>query len=59
MTEYLEVACPHCGELVELDLAPDTLGKLIQDCDVCCRPCEITVTRDEWGDPEVSVERSE
>lgn len=59
MFERFEVLCPWCGELLELDLQPEDRGTLVQDCDVCCNPCEITVRRDEWGDAEVAIERAQ
>jgi hypothetical protein len=37
---YNEVACPHCGELI--DTFPDPGGgerqEYVEDCSVCCRP---------------------
>ncbi len=59
MSEYFEVLCPWCGEQLELDLQPEDLGTLVQDCDVCCNPCEVTVRRDEWGDAQVTIERAQ
>ena len=57
VNEWVRVRCPYCGEELELTIEPDLLGKLVQDCEVCCQPCELVVTRDEWGDPEVAIER--
>jgi len=31
----------------------------MQDCEVCCNPCQITVVRDAWGDPEIRIERTD
>ena len=59
MLEYFEVLCPWCGERLELDLQPEDLGTMVQDCDVCCNPCEVTVRRDEWGDAQVTIERAQ
>lgn len=44
-TEFL-VACPYCGESVEIYLEPDVQGTLVMDCEVCCRPWQVQVTRD-------------
>jgi hypothetical protein len=51
--------CPWCGEPLELELSPEDRGVLVQDCAVCCNPCEITVERDAWGDAEIRVERAQ
>ena len=55
----VEIQCPYCGELLELRVEEDLRGKLIQDCDVCCNPIQLEIRRDEWGDPEVRVERTD
>ncbi len=54
-----DVLCPFCSERVELFLDPETLGTFVQDCDVCCRPWEVTVSRDEDGELSVFVSRAE
>lgn len=55
-----QVLCPYCGELQELDV--DRFGPadetFTQDCEVCCRPWVVRVTRalGEEEDPgEVTV----
>lgn len=53
--EDLVVQCPYCFETVEVDLDPETTGVVVQDCDVCCHPLELHVTRDEDGAPAVAV----
>jgi len=40
------VVCPYCGEEQEIYLEPDIIGTLVQDCQVCCRPWQVRVTRD-------------
>ena len=50
--------CPWCGERIEIKLEPDVWGSFVQDCEVCCHPWQVTVTRDRWGDPDVRVERA-
>lgn len=59
MLDRFEVLCPWCGELLELDIAPEDQGTLVQDCGVCCNPCEVSIRRDEWGDAQVTVERAQ
>jgi hypothetical protein len=37
--------CPWCGELNQVELEPGDAGQvLIQDCQVCCRPIELTLS---------------
>ncbi|HKW13998.1 MAG TPA: CPXCG motif-containing cysteine-rich protein [Candidatus Krumholzibacteria bacterium] len=52
MDEPLELFCPYCGEPVELDI--DTGGgsrqAYVEDCPVCCRPWQVTVTQDHKGE---------
>ena len=59
MSDRTELQCPYCGELLELEIEEDLLGRLIQDCEVCCNPIQLDIRRDEWGDPEVTVERTD
>lgn len=42
-----------------MEIEEDLLGRLIQDCEVCCNPIQLDIRRDEWGDPEVTVERTD
>ena len=44
-TEFL-VTCPYCGEEVEIYIEPDVRGVLIQDCEVCCSPWQVRVSRE-------------
>ena len=59
MSDQAEILCPYCGELLELEIEQDLLGRLVQDCEVCCNPIQLDIRRDQWGDPEVSVERAD
>lgn len=59
MSDIFSVLCPYCGEPLELVIEEDVRGVLVQDCEVCCNPCQITVVRDSWGDPEVRIERTD
>ncbi len=54
--DVVSVQCPYCFEVVEIDIDPDTEGSFVQDCEVCCHPWQLTVTRDEDGVPSVRVE---
>jgi hypothetical protein len=44
-------ACPHCGEHIELAVDPGggAVQQYIEDCEVCCRPLQLTVRWDESG----------
>jgi hypothetical protein len=52
------VACPYCGEVVELTLDPGSgdYQEYVEDCEVCCRPWQVTVTYGPDGTAEVSLE---
>jgi hypothetical protein len=54
----LVVTCPYCNEQCSLELEIDAEGSFVQDCDVCCRPWQVTVRRDGDGSPRVTVTRS-
>jgi hypothetical protein len=51
------VACPYCGE--ELELAVDPGGgdvqEYVEDCEVCCRPLQLTVAWDADGAAHASA----
>ena len=49
------VTCPYCGEDIELYVEPDVRGSYVQDCEVCCNPWNVRITRE---DDEVYVEIS-
>ena len=58
MDEDFTVTCPYCGEDVAITIEPDVRGAFVQDCEVCCNPWQLRVTRD--GDERyVSVERAD
>jgi hypothetical protein len=51
MEEFATVQCPYCGQ--SFDVAVDTSipdQRFTTDCEVCCRPFEVTV---ECGDGEI------
>jgi hypothetical protein len=57
--DMVEVQCPYCGERVEVAIEGDVWGKLVQDCEVCCNPWQLTVTRDRYGDVDVQIEKAQ
>ena len=38
------VACPYCGESLEIFVEDDVRGTFVQDCEVCCNPWLVRVT---------------
>ena len=48
--EFVPVQCPYCGERLEtrVDLTAED-PSYIEDCQVCCRPIEFGIERDEDG----------
>ncbi len=50
------VACPYCGELIEVVLDPSVEHQsYIEDCSVCCRPIVFDVTAGDGVVTSVSV----
>jgi hypothetical protein len=45
------VTCPYCGEEVELSLDPSggASQRYVEDCEVCCRPWQLTISWDSDG----------
>jgi prolyl-tRNA synthetase len=52
------VTCPYCGEEVEMQIEDDVRGTFVQDCEVCCSPWLVRVTRSSEG-TDVSVGRAD
>ena len=53
-TETSQVHCPYCGETFELVVDTSVPEQTyIEDCFVCCRPINFTVSVDEVGDVSV------
>lgn len=53
--DWVDVACPYCGEGQSILLDAETEGELVQDCEVCCQPWQLRVRRDAEGGVEVDV----
>lgn len=49
MDDSFTVTCPYCGEDIELYVEPDVGGTFVQDCEVCCNPWRVHVTRGREG----------
>jgi hypothetical protein len=41
------VTCPYCGEEIEIYVELDVRGSYVQDCEVCCNPWTVRVTRED------------
>jgi hypothetical protein len=52
-----EVVCPYCGEVIEIAVDPGSGAhqQYVEDCEVCCRPWEVSVAFDEAGQALVNV----
>jgi hypothetical protein len=40
------IVCPYCGEEADITVEPDVQGSLVMDCEVCCQPWQVDVSRD-------------
>tara|TARA_B110000503_G_C7064795_1_gene378264 strand:- start:613 stop:801 length:189 start_codon:yes stop_codon:yes gene_type:complete len=51
--EEAKISCPYCGEPIHILLNPEDIGQAyVEDCQVCCKPIEMTVY---WADGELGV----
>jgi hypothetical protein len=55
------ISCPYCGEVVELILDPGggVAQSYVEDCEVCCRPWQVSVSYDRDGTAAVRVDVSD
>lgn len=55
-SEAVEIQCPYCGEGIEISVDCSVENQsYIEDCQVCCRPMDITMVIDGDGEPNVEV----
>ncbi|HET6348500.1 MAG TPA: CPXCG motif-containing cysteine-rich protein [Candidatus Krumholzibacteria bacterium] len=61
MSEPLELYCPYCGEPVDLFVDEDGGSRqaYVEDCPVCCRPWQVTVFQNTYGDWSVDLRTSD
>ena len=59
MDDTADIICPYCLQQVEIYVDPETIGQLVHDCDVCCRPLAIEVSRGEEGELFVLATRAQ
>ncbi len=53
LTETARIDCPYCGESIEVVVDGSVAQQeYIEDCSVCCRPIELSVT---VANDEISV----
>lgn len=55
MQEFVDIACPYCGQWIDIvvDRSVDQ-QQYIEDCQVCCRPIVVSVTV--GGDGQVQAD---
>ncbi|MCW8956362.1 MAG: CPXCG motif-containing cysteine-rich protein [Gammaproteobacteria bacterium] len=54
--EPVAVQCPYCGESIEIIVdCSIPIQSYVEDCEVCCRPINVSVQIDGNGLPEVMV----
>lgn len=45
LIEYKPIQCPYCGEMIDIQIDTSIAAQnYIEDCAVCCRPIELSVT---------------
>jgi len=56
-----ETTCPYCGEAISLWVDPGGGGAqtYVEDCSVCCKPIELSVSMSEDGEPAVHAARAD
>ena len=59
MDDTALLTCPYCFEAVEVYIDPQSEGELIRDCDVCCRPWSLQVSRGADGELFVRANRAQ
>lgn len=61
MGEEIQFNCPYCGEINYTDIffSEGKSQTFIHDCEVCCRPMEISVSKDSTGNVSVDVKNDE
>ena len=57
-SDEFTVTCPYCGEDLEIHIDADVHGTFVQDCEVCCNPWLVRVSRSADG-TDVSVGRAD
>jgi hypothetical protein len=61
MFESVVSACPYCGEAVELSIDADggAHQSYVEDCPVCCQPCQVEVIQKDDGEWNMTLRTSD
>ena len=44
MEDWITIECPYCGQHFEIAVdASENRQQFVTDCDICCRPFDVTV----------------
>jgi PHP family Zn ribbon phosphoesterase len=56
----VRVRCPYCGETITIEVDRSVEHQAyVEDCHVCCRPIEMSVSVDVHGNPRVTTARED
>lgn len=58
--EVVPIACPYCGERVEVvvDCSVES-QEYVEDCSVCCQPIDLGVSVNHEGKPNIEASRED
>ena len=56
--ETFDVICPYCAEPVTISIEEDVRGSFVQDCEICCNPWLVRVSRYNEG-TDVAISRAD
>ncbi len=61
MENQVEFNCPYCGEMnyTEVFLSEGKSQSFVYDCEVCCRPVEVSVEIDRAGNLNLEIKNDE
>ena len=61
MSEALDLYCPYCGELVDIqiDEGGGSRQQYVEDCPVCCRPWDVIVMQNHNGEWSAELRTSD
>ncbi len=56
LLETVQIECPYCGERIDL-VIDRSVGsqEYIEDCQVCCKPINLSIAVGEDGEPIISA----